>query len=149
MLKNLITDKTIRLNVEAKDWEEAVRIGGNLLVDVKAAEERYVEAMINSVKEIGPYIVIAEGIAMPHARPEKGALDLGMSIVTLKDPIEFGNQDNDPVKLVIAFCAVDSDSHLKALSQLMVLLEDEDTIEAILNSKDVNQVVEIIDKFSN
>lgn len=149
VLRDIITDKTIKLNVEAKDWEEAVRIGGNLLVDVKAAEERYVEAMINSVKEIGPYIVIAEGIAMPHARPEKGALDVGMSIVTLKDPIEFGNEDNDPVKLVIAFCAVDSDSHLKALSQLMVLLEDEDTIDTILNSNDVNQVIEIIDKFSN
>ena len=85
---------------------------------------------------------------MPHARPEEGALEIGMSIITLKEPIEFGNKENDPVKLVISFCAVDSESHLKALSQLMVLLEDEEAIDRIVNSIDVDEILEIIDKFS-
>ncbi|OLS03203.1 ascorbate-specific phosphotransferase enzyme IIA component [Tissierella creatinophila DSM 6911] len=148
MLKDIITKDTIRLNVDAKDWEDAVRIGGTLLVNVHAAEERYVDAMIETVKDIGPYIVILEGIAMPHARPEKGALKMGMSLVTLKNPIEFGNEENDPVKLVISFCAVDSKTHLKALSQLMVLLEDEDNIESILHSDSVDDVIRIINSFS-
>lgn len=148
VLKDIISKETIKLNVEAKNWEEAVRIGGELLVKVGAAEERYVDSMIEAVKEIGPYIVILEGVAMPHARPEEGALEIGMSIITLKEPIEFGNKENDPVKLVISFCAVDSESHLKALSQLMVLLEDEEAIDRIVNSIDVDEILEIIDKFS-
>lgn len=148
VLKDIITRDTIKLNVEAKDWEEAVKVGGRLLVDVNAAEERYIDAMIDTVKDIGPYIVILEGIAMPHARPEKGALKVGMSLVTLKNPIEFGNEENDPVKLIISFCAIDSATHLKALSQLMVLLEDEDNINTILNSDSVEDVIEVISNFS-
>lgn len=50
-----------------------MRIGGELLEKSGAIEPRYIDAMINTVKEIGPYIVIAPGIAMPHARPEAGA----------------------------------------------------------------------------
>lgn len=148
VLKDIITSETIKLNVQAKDWEEAVRIGGKLLVEAGAAKEKYVDSMVESVKEIGPYIVILEGIAMPHARPEKGALKVGMSIITLKDAVEFGNEENDPVKLVISFCAVDSESHLKALSQLMILLEDENAVDTIINSNDVDEVIEIIEKFS-
>lgn len=148
VLRDIISRETIKLNVKAKDWEEAVRIGGQLLVRVGAAEERYVDSMVEAVKEVGPYIVILEGVAMPHARPEEGALEIGMSIITLQEAVEFGNKENDPVKLVISFCAVDSESHLKALSQLMVLLEDEEAIETIVNSKDVDQILRIIDKFS-
>lgn len=148
VLRDIITEETIKLNIKVKDWEEAVRLGGKLLVNAGAVEERYVEAMVDSVKKIGPYIVILDGVAMPHARPEDGACKVGMSILTLKDPIEFGNEENDPVKLVISFCAIDSESHLKALSQLMVLLEDEDAVNKILASNNTDEVMEIIDGFS-
>ena len=72
VLRNLLTEKTIQLNVEAKNWEQAVRMGGQLLIDNGFVESRYVDAMVKAVKEMGPYIVIAPGIAMPHARPEEG-----------------------------------------------------------------------------
>lgn len=149
VLRDIISKETIKLNVEVKDWEEAVRIGGELLVNAGAAQGKYIDSMVEAVKEVGPYIVILEGIAMPHARPEKGALKIGMSIVTLKNPIEFGNEENDPVRLVVSFCAIDAESHLKALSQLMVLLEDEKAINKIINSNDIDEVIEIIEKFSN
>jgi mannitol operon transcriptional antiterminator len=72
VLKDLLTEKTIKLNARAGNWEEAIRIGGELLVKNDFVEERYVEAMVSNVREMGPYIVIAPGVAMPHARPEDG-----------------------------------------------------------------------------
>lgn len=149
VLKDVITKETIKLNVDVKSWEEAVKIGGSLLVDANAVKEEYVDAMINTVKEIGPYIVIAEGIAMPHARPENGVLKVGMSLITLKNPIDFGSEENDPVKLVVSFCAIDSETHLKALSQLMVLLEDKTAVNKILKANNIDEVIDIIYKFSN
>lgn len=80
MLEELLTEKTIKLNVEAKDWEEAVRKGGAILVENDLAEPRYVDAMVKLVKENGPYIVIAPDIAMPHARPEDGVKQACMSL---------------------------------------------------------------------
>jgi len=87
--------------------------------------------MINTVKEIGPYIVIAPGIAMPHARPEAGAKKIGMSLITLKTPVNFGNKENDPVKIVVCLSAIDHSTHLKALSELAGLLGDEESVNKI------------------
>ena len=144
VLKDLLTKETIKLNVEAKDWEEAVRIGGELLEKSGAIEPRYIDAMINTVKEIGPYIVIAPGIAMPHARPEAGAKKIGMSLITLKNPVNFGNKENDPVKIVVCLCAIDHSSHLKALSELVELLGDERFISTLLNSSSQDEIFNYI-----
>ncbi|MDE4542765.1 BglG family transcription antiterminator [Thermoanaerobacterium sp. R66] len=144
LLKDLLTEKTIKLNVEVKDWEEAVRIGGELLEKEGAIEHRYIDAMIDSVKEIGPYIVIAPGIAMPHARPESGAKKIGMSLITLKNPVNFGNKENDPVKIVVCLCAVDHSSHLKALSELVELLGDDEKVEYMLKCVDSKNILDYI-----
>jgi transcriptional antiterminator/mannitol/fructose-specific phosphotransferase system IIA component (Ntr-type) len=146
VLKDLLTKDTIKLNVEAKDWEEAVKIGGELLVKNGFAEPQYVEAMINTVKEMGPYIVIAPGIAMPHARPEAGARKIGMSLITLKNPVNFGNKENDPVKIVVSLCAIDHSSHLKALSELVELLGDEEFVSILTNAQREEEVLEYIGK---
>ncbi|MCM0650134.1 BglG family transcription antiterminator [Clostridium swellfunianum] len=144
MLKEVITENEILTNVEAKDWKEAVRIGGQLLFKAGKIEERYIEEMIQNVEENGAYIVIAPKIAMPHARPEKGAKDIGLSLITLKNPINFGNPVNDPVSLVISLCAVDHSSHLIALSELMDILSNEEKVKYILSEMDPNKIIKLI-----
>ena len=96
---------------------------------------RYTEAMLRTVREMGAYIVIAPGLAMPHARPEDGARRVGTVILTLAEPVAFGNPDYDPVRVVVFLCAVDKVQHLKVLSDLMVLFEDEDFCEEIRAQK--------------
>jgi len=148
VLKDLLTEKTIKLNVEAKDWEEAVRIGGEILVENGFVEPRYVDAMVRTVKEIGPYIVIVPGIAMPHARPEDGAKQVCMSLITLKEPVNFGNEANDPVKIVVCLGATDHSSHLKALSQLVQLFSDTNQIQEIKDASENTKILDIIETFS-
>lgn len=126
MLKDLLSEKNIALQVEASTWEKVVRTGGELMKASGLIEDRYIEAMVRTVRELGPYIVIAPGIAMPHARPEDGALAVGTAVVTLKEPVNFGNKDNDPVTVAVFLCAVDKNAHLQVLSDLMTLFEDED-----------------------
>ena len=124
-----------------------------MLEKTGAVEHRYVDAMVNSVKTIGPYIVIAPGIAMPHARPESGSNKVGMSLITLKNPVNFGNKENDPVKIVVCLCAIDHVTHLKALSELVEMLGDDENVKIISSSTDVNEVLGMIrrssDKFKN
>lgn len=80
MLKNYINDQVVEVNVEVKNWEEAVRLGGKLLEEDGAVEHSYIDAMVDTVKNMGPYIVIAPGIAMPHARPEAGAKNIRIGL---------------------------------------------------------------------
>lgn len=122
MLSEMIQPTRIRLHVSAANWEEAVRAGGELLVADGAAEARFVDAMVEAVREFGPYIVLAPGFALPHARPESGAVRTAMSLVTLKEPVPFGNPDNDPVDLLICLAALDSTQHVEALAGLSKIM---------------------------
>jgi mannitol/fructose-specific phosphotransferase system IIA component (Ntr-type) len=72
-----------------------------------------------------------------------------MSLITLKEGINFGNETNDPVKLIITFGAVDNESHLKALSQLMELFMNNKDINKIISSTTKDDVLDIIHKYSN
>ena len=140
-----ITTKTIRVNVKVKNWQEAVEKSGDLLVAAELVEPGYINAMIETTKELGPYCVIAPRIAIPHAQSELGVKESGFSAITLAKPVEFGNLDNDPVFLVLAFCALDHDSHIKNLTLMAraISLEgfierakqavNEDELEIILN----------------
>jgi len=143
-LKKMISQSTTAINVDVCCWEEAVFYAGNLLFKAGFVEERYIQAMINTVKELGPYAVIVPGVALPHARPEDGAIVPCMSLVTLRTPVEFGNSANDPVKLVIAFATIDHDAHIVALSALAKILGDNDKLEKLKNASDYETVAEVI-----
>lgn len=123
-LSKMLTEDTIALGVQARDWQQAVREAGKLLVRSGAVEPRYIEGMIQMVKDIGPYIVIAPGVALPHARPEDGVKRPCMSLVTLDPPVRFGNEYNDPVTLVVAFGTPDKEGHIEALAELARLIGD-------------------------
>jgi len=148
MLQDVLKEETIELNVDVKDWIDAVRFGGDILFRNNCVTEKYIQAMIDTVKEIGPYIVVTKGVAMPHAQPDKGALRVGMSLITLKNPVNFGNAENDPVNIIICFSATDSKTHLKALSQLAKLLDNEEALLKISSSNSKAEVLEIIKTYS-
>jgi len=138
MIKELLNETTIEVNFKATSWESAVRESGELLKKAGKVNSLYIDEMVKGVKELGPYIVISKNIAMPHARPEEGSNGIGVSLITLKTPINFGNKENDPVKAVVGFSAKDNKSHIELLSELMQLFEDEDFHKIInkANSKE-------------
>lgn len=57
--------------------------------------------MIRAVNDYGPYIVIGKHMALAHARPEDGVNKLGVSVATIEQPIDFGNPEMDPVKIIL------------------------------------------------
>ncbi|OTO72567.1 MULTISPECIES: BglG family transcription antiterminator [unclassified Enterococcus] len=144
MLKEILTEDLIDLHYLAENRDTAVRRSGELLVKSGLATESYIDGMLKNVEINGTYIVIAPGIAMPHARPEEGALDVGFSIVTLKEPVVFGHPKNDPVRIVIGLCAVDHQTHLKALAELVEILSHEENVQRFLNAEKPEEILAMI-----
>lgn len=107
-----------RTEVPALGWEDAVRAAAGLLTGSGAADDRYPGRCVEMVKEHGPYIVIAPGIALAHARPEDGALSLGLAVAVLAEPVAFGHATNDPVDVVFAFASPDKEAHVALLARL-------------------------------
>ena len=107
-----------RIGVTAPDWRAAIRAACRPLVERGAFERRYEDRCVGIVEEQGPYIVLAPGIALAHARPEDGVSRLGLGAAVLEVPVTFGHPDNDPVDVVLVFGSPDADSHLGLLSAL-------------------------------
>ena len=144
MLNTYLTPEMVRLQIDVKDWEAAVRAAGNLLVDAGYVSPNYIEAMINAVHEMGPYMVLAPGLALAHARPEDGVIKMGISLVTLATPVNFGSEANDPVNLVIAFGGTDHESHLGLLVTLASFLEDESRRKELASVKTYQELDQLI-----
>ena len=147
MLRDITNEKLIVLNIEASDWEDAIRKAAQPLVKEKKIKPSYVDAMINVTKEAGPYIVITKGVALPHARPENGSNSTSLGIATLKTPIKFGNKENDPVKYIFCLSAIDSNSHLKTMEELVELLDNPDFYKFLDSANNPKQVLDYIVNF--
>ena len=143
-LKELLPKERIAVSVAADDWESAVRASGRLLVDTGVAEERYIDAMVNTTKELGPYIVIAPGVAIPHSRPEEGVISTCLAFVKLDPPVNFGNEANDPVRILFALGAADHSEHVEALKEIAEILTDQDRFKKLLAAETVDDVTEIL-----
>jgi len=142
-LKSLMRENLVDVDVEVHDWEEAIRAAGKLMVEDGAVEPRFVDAMVRVKEEFGPYIVVAPGIALPHAKPEDGVKQASIAVIRLKNTVEFGNKDNDPVYLVVALAAVDNKQHIEGLRQLSSVLGNNDKIKAIQEARTREELLNI------
>lgn len=102
----------------------------------------YIDGIISAIKEFGPYIVITDGLAIPHTRPEKGAKSIGFSLITFKDPVIF-DEETSPVKVMICFSAIDKDSHLEILKMIVEFVED-GKIDKIAEVENMQELLELI-----
>ncbi|WP_068501699.1 BglG family transcription antiterminator [Paenibacillus kribbensis] len=137
MLQDVLTDSNILLNQEGQDWKEVIMKVAMPLLQEEVIEGRYITAMIKSVEEFGPYIVVGKHLALAHARPEDGVNKLGISVMTLKEPVHFGHPDNDPVKIVFCLAAVNSHSHIRIMKSLVELIDDTEKLNKLIVAKDM------------
>lgn len=139
-LARYLNRESVALGATADDWRAAVELCGRLLVAGGAAEERYVPAMVATVEELGPYAVIAPGVAIPHARPEAGALGVGLSVTVLARPVAFGSRENDPVDVLFGFATPDADAHIELLGELADFIESGESLGALRRAGSVQEV---------
>ena len=150
MIEKLLTEELVDVKVKASNWEEAVMPAGKILLKNKKIEERYIQAMIETVKDMGPYIVMAPGIAMPHGRPSCGVNEIGVAVISLESPVEFGSEEFDPVKVIIAICSKENKAHIDMLQDLTYILNDEELIEKVDSCNNKKELLNLIlDSYKN
>lgn len=144
-LSDLIVPNRILLGKVASDWEEAIRLAAEPLLNCGSIERQYTERIIARYQQYFPYIIFGTDIAIPHGIPEDGVHRAGMSLVRLDEGVTFsaGRQ----VRLVVLVAAVDRDLHLRALLQLSKLAENKKDIKAIYTAKSAEQIHHILENY--
>jgi PTS system ascorbate-specific IIA component len=144
LLSELLTKEMINFTDESLKWRDAIIKGSQPLVDSKRIEDRYVDAMIKNVEEVGTYIHIGKGIAIPHARPEAGVKEIGMSFLRTRTPVLLLDKEEHQIDIFITIAAIDNQAHLKALSHLTKLLSDKTKLQLLKAAETAEQIIEII-----
>lgn len=146
MLSELMTKDMINFTDERLDWKEAIRLAAKPLSETGKIEDGYVDAMIHNVEQLGAYIHIGKGIAIPHARPQAGVNQVGMSFLRTKTPVLLLDQEQHKIDIFICIAAVDNETHLKALSQLTKILADNDKLKELKQAETIEEVIKIINE---
>lgn len=142
---NLLSQDRVMVDYEADDWEDAVRQSGILLRDSGAVTDAYVDAMVENIKENGPYVVICPGTALPHADAEEGVIYEAASLIRLKKPIDFHHEMNDPVKYVIGMSVKSAESVNQVIYDLMMIFGNERIRQILDKAVDKASIMEALD----
>ena len=139
-----LTESAIVIRGEADNWRDAVRLAGAALAASGSTKPGYAEEMVRMIEEHGPYVVIAPGLALAHARPGPEVIADGVSVVTLLDPVNFGHPHNDPVSVVLGLAVASIEGHLASVAELANIFNDASAIPAIASANDAHTVIAIM-----
>lgn len=123
------------------NYEEAIKISCDILEENGFIENRYYDAIKDKIKEYGSYFCIADGVCMPHARPEDGALKEGVCVLKLNNPVDF---EGKSIRLFFTLSAKDNESHLGLLKQIADVCMNKDKLNIIKNSKNKEEIMEVL-----
>ncbi|CAM4451309.1 PTS sugar transporter subunit IIA [Klebsiella africana] len=145
MIRDWLTPDKIKVINSIDSWKNAVRLAAEPLLTQGYMTEQYIEAILKNHEQLGPYYVLAPGLAMPHARPEQGVLRNGLSLLHIKEGVSFGSAENDPVYVVIMLCARSGDEHITMIGELAEIFSDPQKLDRLLNADDVKAIQAVID----
>lgn len=129
----LLPQKNIQIYDKPLSFEAAIRLCGKPLIQHNFINEEYIETIIQNYDPEYPYFVIAPEVAIPHAAPEDGVKQLGMSLLRVKYPIPFS--DKLSVRILVMIAPKDKKSHLNAVTTLYNLVNDRVFREQLLAVK--------------
>ena len=148
-ITDLLKKESILLSGSPKSKSEAI----DMLVELQAKGgnitdfEEYKKGIL--AREEKGSTAVGEGIAIPHAKSEAVKAP-SLAAMTVPEGVDYEALDDEPSNLLFMIAAPnDGDVHLEVLSRLMTILMDEDFRAKLLNAKDKDEFLKIIDDMEN
>ena len=137
-LKKLLKKENVKFIDEAENWKEAIFQSGDLLVSNKKVTSEYVEEMIELVEKHGPYIVLEEGIAMPHAGISENVLETGISLLVVNEKVSLPEGRN--ANIFLSFAAKNKNDNIDIMNDLFELITKYEFIDKVSKMKNYSQL---------
>lgn len=136
--KTVIVADGIKLNQSPVSKEDAIQAAGELLAKLGYVDDSYVDAMQEREKIVTTYMGM--GVAIPHGTTQAKGTVKKTGIVLLQYPegVDFGDEK---AQLVFGIAGI-GDEHLDLLAKICEMLEDEEVLETLKTTADVNWVLE-------
>ncbi|WP_156286249.1 BglG family transcription antiterminator [Oceanivirga salmonicida] len=109
-------------------FESAVKEVGNILVNNNSCNKEYINIMLENILKYGSYMIVEEGVAIPHANSKENVYKTDFAFLILKNPVKLNAKE---AKIFFAYCSVDNNSHLGFLKELYNIILNENFINDI------------------
>ena len=141
MFKEMVEKKHYTFQQGFDDWKDAVRAACQPLLADGTIEDIYPEEIIKKVEELGPYIVIAPDICIPHAQEGLGVHETAISFMQTEKPVSFSDDGEHDARLFFVLASTDNAVHLKNLGDMAEALSDDDLVAKLLQAKTPEELV--------
>ena len=139
-LRKLLKKENVKFIEGVEDWKDAILQSGNLLVSNRKVTSEYVKEMIELAEKHGPYIVIEEGIAMPHAGISENVLETGISLLVVKERVALPEGRN--ANIFLSFAAKNKNDNIDIMNDLFELITKHKFIDEVSKMKSYGQLEE-------
>lgn len=138
----ILTKNNILVGLESVSKEEAIQAAGKLLHQCGYVNESYIAAMLRREEVTTTYLGM--GIAIPHGTNDakQEVKKTGIVVLQFPDGVDFGEEK---AQLVIGIAGV-GDEHLDVLARISSSLEDEEVLEKLKTTKDIDYIYECFNK---
>ena len=144
VLKEMLNRNNVQFVDKVKDWKEAITKAGEILEKNNIIRHDYIEEMVKLIEKHGAYIVIEEGMAIPHAPISENVLKAGISLLVVKEKVLFPNGKG--ANIFLSFATTNNIEHLGILNDLFELITKYNFIEKISKITDYEELEEYFRK---
>lgn len=137
-------DSRLIRELPATSWDDALRLAGAELVRSGAVGPGFVDEMLHVIEEMGPYCVVAPGVAIAHASPSALVARDAIVIATLKTPLVFGHPYHDPVRVLIVLANRTTARHIRILADVANALDRPGVVDALVAAPTIEDALAVL-----
>ena len=120
------------IDQEHVSWQNMIQMAGQPLLDDGLIAQEYVDEIITTCAEKGPYMNIGPNIVLAHARPLPSTKKAVMALLLSKQPAALLDDPAHTARLWIFLATPDDRSHIELIQKLATLLMDANRVQRVL-----------------
>ena len=140
--KNIITAQNIIFDYEAESIEDAIKYTCNILEKKKYIASSYTKSILDILKNHTSYMIIHNGIILPHAKNDANVFKTSGILIELKNILEL---NENKIKYIFTFAIKDKEKELNKVSKIINKIF-KDKMTKIMKTRDKHKIVEYFSK---
>ncbi len=122
-LRDVLSPREVCVYPDACTLEEAIGLAVQPLAENGSVDPDYGSAVLSAMRDRGLYPVLAPGILLAHAKPDRSVRRVGMSVSVFRRGVVLSPRE-EPVYTIFTLCTPDNAAHVCVVRDLTRLLGD-------------------------
>lgn len=128
-LLDWISEEKIRVVDKIENWQDALRICGESLVECNEIRPGYIDEIIQIAENFGVHFILDNGVAIPHGEVEKNVYKSSISILYVKEPVLF--PEGKEAQLFFLIAAKTTKDHVKSIEDIISFVNAKEYVDEV------------------